>query len=296
LRFVEWMDGESVGIVYMAFGEKAAAAIKASMKSLRRVGLQIPVCVIGSTPVEGLQFIEWTGESPFDAGQKNNFQFRAGRIKPKLYALSPFDRTLYLDADTEFMDDILPGFKALGEYDVAVARENLTLKQLYNKKLAGWEINLIERDATMKELNADDKTFFLNSGVLFFRKSAAVEAAMGRWHDEWLRWQQWDEQLAFMRGFLKTTEVKLKMLEPQWNFPHRIKGIVIFHNYGRGVVRMNVGERSAVSGQRLAVVDQPGLDTPRQEHAGLLDQRGWLNKIQSSCQFCGRSHQCHLEH
>ena len=255
LRAITHIAGESIGIVYMAFGEKAAAAVKASVKSLRRVGLQIPVCVIGSTPVEGLQFIEWTGDSPFDAGQKPNFQFRAGRIKPKLYGLTPFDRTLYIDADTEFMADILPGFETLGEFDVAIARENLTLKQLYNKKLAGWEINLIERDATMKELNADDKTFFLNSGVLFFRKCVVVEAAMVRWHEEWLRWQQWDEQLAFMRGFFKTPEAKVKILEPQWNHPHRIKDIVIFHNYGRGVVRMNVGEVSSIK-------FQVGLDTP----------------------------------
>jgi Nucleotide-diphospho-sugar transferase. len=249
LKSVMEVDGESIGILYMAFGEKAARAVRASHKSLRRVGVQIPACVVGSTPVDGMQFIEWTGESPFDASQKHNFQFRAGRIKPFLYGLTPFERTLYIDADTEFMEDILPGFEALSDYDVAIAREDLTLKQLYNKKLAGWEINLKERDATVDELQAGESVFFLNSGVLFFRKCAAVEAAMRRWHDEWMRWQQWDEQLAFMRAFHKTPEAKVKVLEPEWNFPHRKEGIVIFHNYGRGVVRMDGGEVSSVGFQ-----------------------------------------------
>jgi hypothetical protein len=154
LRTVTQVDGESVGIVYVAFGEKAAQAVRVSAMSLRRVGLQMPICVVGDTPVAGMEFIRWTGESPFDARQRSHFQFRAGRIKPFLYGLSPFDRTLYLDADTEFMADITPGFEALSAYDVAIARENLTLGQLYNKMLAGWEINIKERDATITELNA----------------------------------------------------------------------------------------------------------------------------------------------
>jgi len=241
MKYVDQVDGESIGIIYMSFGEKAARAIQASYKSLRRAGLQIPACAIGSTPVAGLQFIEWTGESPFDPKERKNFQFRAGRVKPRLYPLSPFERTLYIDADTEFIEDILPGFELLSEYDVAVTRENLTLKELYNKKLAGWEINLLERDATIKELNAGDKVYFWNSGVLFFRKSEATARAMQGWHNAWMEWQQWDEQLALMRAFHRTPEAKLTILEPEWNYPHRSKeDIIIFHNYGRGVVRMNV--------------------------------------------------------
>ena len=251
LRVVSEVERESIGIIYMSFGEKAAAAVRESAASLRRVGLQIPVCVIGSTPAEGLPFVEWTGKSPFDASERTNFQFRAGRVKPLLYELSPFDRTLYLDADTQFVDDILPGFEALGEYDIAIARENLTLQQLYNKKLAGWEINLQERDATVKELGAGPNVFFLNSGVFFFRKSPAVQAGMARWHEAWMEWQQWDEQLAFMRAFYRTPEARVKILDPEWNCPDKKQGIFIFHNYGRGVVRMNVDQRLAVSGQLL---------------------------------------------
>lgn len=256
MKTIREVNGRSVGIIYMSFGEKAARAIELSAMSLRRVGLDIPVCAIGSTPVPGCQFIEWTGESPFDARQRQNFQFRAGRIKPRLYELSPFERTMYIDADTEFMADITPAFDALDEYDVAIARESITLGQLYNKALAGWEINIKEKDATIEILNAGPDVYFLNSGVLFFRKSPVVEAGMRRWHEEWMKWQQWDEQLAFMRAFHRTPEAKVKILPPEWNFPHRKGQIVIFHNYGRGVVRMNVTDsvqHSAISGQQSAV-------------------------------------------
>lgn len=253
VKSVSEVNGQSIGIVYMSFGEKAARAVRESAMSLRQIGWNIPVCVIGTTPVRGFDFIEWTGESPFDGSQRPNFQFRAGRVKPKLYELSPFERTLYIDADTEFMADILPGFEALDEADAAIAREELTLGQLYNKKLAGWEINIMERDATVRELGAGPDVYFLNSGVLFFRKSPAAETAMRRWHEAWQEWQQWDEQLAFMRAFHRTPEAKVKILEPEWNYPHRRKDIVIFHNYGRGVVRMNVPPPAAVDPARLAV-------------------------------------------
>ena len=249
LRKVSEVNGESIGLVYMAFGDKAAAAVKSSAASLRRIGLQIPVCVIGSTPVAGLQFIEWMGESPFDGSQKKNFQFRAGRVKPKLYDLSPFERTLYVDADTEFMDDILPGFELLDQCDVAVAREDLTLQQLYNKKLAGWEINILERDATVAELGAGPHVHFLNSGVLFFRKSPATKAVMNRWHKAWMEWREWDEQLAFMRACHRTPKAKVNILDPKWNYPHRNHpGTIIFHNYGRAVVRMDVPNQQNESG------------------------------------------------
>jgi hypothetical protein len=53
-----------------------------------------------------------------------------------------------------------------------------------------------------------------------------------------------------MRAFHRTPEARVKILEPEWNFPHRKKDIVIFHNYGRGVVRMDV---SAVNSEQLSV-------------------------------------------
>lgn len=93
LRRVEQMDGESIGIVYMSFGKNAARAIRQSVNSLHRLGIDIPVCAIGDTPVRGCQFVEWTGESPFDPEQRRNFQFRAGRVKPF------FDRSHAVRAD-----------------------------------------------------------------------------------------------------------------------------------------------------------------------------------------------------
>jgi hypothetical protein len=239
LKKIDSVEGQSIGILYMGFGERAAMEIRRSMATLKDIGLEIPVCVVGDTPVEGAQFIQWEGQSPFDPEQRENFQFRAGRIKPFLYQITPFERTLYIDADTEFISNIMKGFELLSQYEMALAEELLSLGQLYNKPRAGWEINIQERNATIEELGGDPKKKFLNSGVLFFRKCPAVEALFDEWGRQWLRWQQWDEQLSLMRA-MHQVKVHYKALDANWNHPHRNHAKIIFHNYGRGGARMNV--------------------------------------------------------
>lgn len=228
-------NGDTVGIIYMAFGDKAATAVKRSVATLKRIGYSYPVVVVGDRPVDGFQFIQWDGVPPFDYTEKKNFQFRAGRIKPFLYEKSPFDRTLYIDADTEFIQDIYAGFEMLDRNEMAITKEYLTVGELYNKKLAGWEINLEERDYTIKQ-GISPKENFINSGVIFFKACFNCQQVFDGWYREWNKFKQWDEQLALMRSINLST-VKVTRLEPCWNDPSPKKDTIIFHNYGRGVVR-----------------------------------------------------------
>ena len=238
-RKVDRIHGETVGIIYMCFGAKAAIEIRKSMLSLKNLGIDLPVTVIGDRVLQGADFIRWEGEDPFDATQRARFQFRAGRVKPAVCMLTPYDRTLYIDADTEFLADILPGFQLLDEYPIALAEELLTIGQLYNRPRAGWEINIQERDATIQELGIDPRTKFLNSGVIFYRKSPEAAGLFNEWSRQWLRWQQWDEQMALMRALHKCS-VNYKVLSVDWNHPHRKDASIIFHNYGKGTARIDV--------------------------------------------------------
>ena len=229
---------KSIGLMYVAFGEKAMHAVRHSVATMKRLGVDYPVCVVGDQVSEEFVSLLWEGQSPFDATQKRNFQFRAGRIKPYLYDLSPFDYTLYMDADTEFYHDVFPGFDLMNTYQFAIAQELLTVEQLYNKSLAGWEINIQERDYTMDLLN-NGKEPFINSGVFFFSKNETTKKLFTAWGEEWLRYQQWDEQLALMRA-IASSKPKVKYLPTIWNNPYATDDSIIFHDYGRGSIRMNV--------------------------------------------------------
>jgi hypothetical protein len=244
VKYIDSIGNHSIGIIYMSFGDKVNDAIRKSQASLKRLGYEYPVTIVGDFPNKPsadampskYNHIQWDGQSPYDLSQRKNFKFRAGRVKPWLYELSPYDYTLYIDADTQFIRGIEDGFHYLQKNDICVTEEKLTLQQLYNKKLAGWEINLIERDATIIELYSDGSDKFINSGVLFFKKSQKVRKLFANWYEEWLRFQEWDEQLALMRAIYKT-KVKVKYLDYHWNNPFPDETSYIFHNYGRGSVR-----------------------------------------------------------
>lgn len=241
VEVIKEVNGKSVGIIYMAWGEKALTSIRKSIASLKRLGYSYPVLVVGDCANMGItkqfQFMQWEWENPFDTSQRHNFQFRAGRIKPLLARSSPFDYTLYIDADTQFVQPIHSGFEMLKDYDMCVTEEKLTLAQLYNKKLAGWEINILERDATIIELGGDDNKKFINSGVIFFRSNKKVNKLFKDWRKEWLRFQEWDEQLALMRAIHNNQDVKVNYLPVQWNSPQPNQDTIVLHNYGRGDVR-----------------------------------------------------------
>lgn len=225
------------GIIYMAFGDNAAKEAAKSIRSLRKSDCNYPVIVVGDTRVSGADFVRWTGKCPFDGVERRALRFKAGRVKPHLYGLSPFECTLYLDADTEIISDITPGFDLLDRWQMAIAKHpGQTIAQLYNKPLAGWYHNMVERDNTIREWGGDGDVPYWNSGVIFFRKCAAVETVFRAWSDEWLRWQQWDEQQALMRAVYKHP-LRVCVLPETWNHPHREKAGIIFHNYGRGAAR-----------------------------------------------------------
>jgi hypothetical protein len=229
------------GIVYMCFGEPAKLEIEKSIESLRVLGFSYPVVIVGDTPVEGTYFVEWTGENPFDLTRKKGLQFLAGKIKPYLYGLSPFKKTLYVDADTRFRRDIQPGFDFLTTCDIATAEENQCLMDLHNPDPSAtnisWYHHMPEVEKSIDELG-NPSMRFLNSGVIFFRKGRHCERLFDDWHTEWLRWQQWDEQMAFLRAVKRNPHINIMRLPIQWNCPRPKGDVIIVHMYARGAARL----------------------------------------------------------
>lgn len=248
----------SQGILYMCFGEAAITEMRNSVESLRRCGSTLPVAVVGDkTAIEAAStgdpcladyVILWEGEDPFDGTKNPYFQFRAGRVKPRLYNLTPFDRTLYVDCDVEFMiaPDLAFGF--LDRWDFVIAQERLALNQLYNRKGVNWEHDIVERDATIDAFGGGSGDFpFWNSGVFFWRKNSAVEGLFKLWYLEWMVFQGWDEQKALMRAG-NASDARIFVLSEIWNYPHREEmtdkyyeqARIILHEYGKGAARTDV--------------------------------------------------------
>ena len=195
------------GVVYVAYGHNACTEAIESIRTLREHH-DWPIAVIGD-PIPGTRHISWEGFG------------RPGRwAKVNLLELSPFERTLYLDADTRVHGDLSIGFDILQD---------------------GWELVMVpskrgeleaagilvegERHATMAELG-DRWPLMLNTGVMWFRRTPRTTRLWQTWREEWRRFQEHD-QGALMRA-MDQCPVRLWLLGHAFN-----GGEVVEHLFGR---------------------------------------------------------------
>lgn len=192
------------GIIYVAYGDKAHAEAKASIACLQS---DLPVAVVSDKPLAGVQHIEW--DTP---------GYGARWAKLHIDKLSPWEKTLYLDADTRPKADVAVGFDILGDgWDLVVTPSANQEKDWL------WHITEKERGATEEEVG---RRLQLQMGVFWFRKSDAMQQLFECWRQEWKRWAG-EDQGAFLRA-LAQCPAKVWLFGHPWN-----GGGLIAHHFGR---------------------------------------------------------------
>ena len=142
---------EGRGILYIAFGDRYIEEAKQSISTLRRM-CSIPVAVITDEP--------WQGDCTPDRFVLQS-KISGWASKPSyMYGCSPFTQTLFVDTDTVFLSDPSPIFGLLDHYDIGVQ---------FNGPM-------------LRESPSLDFHTQCNSGVILFKKSAAVEDLFRAWH------------------------------------------------------------------------------------------------------------------
>lgn len=237
------MIKKSRGVVYITFGTKAAVATGRSANSIRRLGLDIPIVTIGDIAVPHTTHIPWPRESP--RSNMGDLGFLAGKIKPFIYDLSPFEQTLYLDADTSVRKDISPGFDYLIDYDICVSYHTKPDGQIwYVDEIFGDPVlsppispnSVREREMT-QALIGNKRMPFINSGVIFFRTANSTQHFFEAWYEEWLVFKDWDEQMSAHRAIVKCPELKVLLLPPIWNQKYLNDSTIILHKMGKKQAR-----------------------------------------------------------
>lgn len=197
------------GVIYVAYGDPARAEAAQSIASLRLIDSHIPISLVGDQPVLGATLIHQKRQ---DAG---------GRwAKLNLDLLSPYDQTLYLDADTRIRADVRAGYRMLGDgWDLVLA---------YSKRQAGDLLGNVDADDkhhTLMTLGTVD-VLGLQAGVMFWRKSQVICDLFTVWREEWAKYRTMD-QGALLRA-LHRVQPRVWILGPAWN-----GGAVIEHLFGR---------------------------------------------------------------
>jgi hypothetical protein len=198
------------GVIYVAYGEKARAEAVQSIASLR-LHNDLPVAVVSNKPVSGCDHIVLA-----DGGWKGR------EAKLQLYDLSPFDRTLYLDADTRVHGDISGIFDILGDgWDIAMTASTC------QGKAAMWHVSPPERFVT---LNICTEPLSLQAGVFAFQRNERVRELFDCWYEEWQMFKQMD-QAALLRALYRAP-ARVWILGRPWNsMPGQQE--IVEHLFGR---------------------------------------------------------------
>ena len=195
------------GVCYVAIGRKAEQACAQARERLHN-HTALDVSVMDLQRSQGLT----------DNPRGMNSVQMSRWAKTNLDQWSPFDLTLYLDADTQALSaDVELGFSILldGWDMVIVPSEQQGTQWL-------WHCGENDRTTTLNEVGASMQ---LQAGVFWFRKSEAMLKLFETWRAEWLRFKDQD-QGALLRA-LHQAPVRVWLLGYPWN-----GGAVIAHNYG----------------------------------------------------------------
>lgn len=159
----------SRGVLFLAAGDACVRKCKVAVAQLRRHDPAEPVAVATDYPAAfpGVTVV------PLPRGPAG----LATRVhKTRMYDLSPFAETLYLDADVIPLASVSRVWDHAGDAALAMVRE-------VEYPTAGTFRHSPDWDGGSAP--AADTPHF-NAGVIAFRRTPAVAALMAAWHREWL--------------------------------------------------------------------------------------------------------------
>lgn len=192
------------GILYIATGPSFVAEALQSARSIKAVWSDIPLALITDTPPEADCF----AHVEIVPARRNSSD------KPRYMANSPFERTVYLDADTYCCAPFPELFDLLDRFDIAAAYDDGRFTERTDP--ASGEQHFI------KVPGIPDCFPELNSGVIAYRHWPAVDALLKRWAADYEEGRDGPlldhrDQPSF-RAALYNSQVRLGVLPAEYNF------------------------------------------------------------------------------
>ena len=212
------------GAVWIAYGRpalrEARKAIEAYQEFLpEATTVAAPVALIceALTPLRNVQHVI-----------REDISWGARQSKVMLDLISPFDYTLYMDADTRVKSPaIFKGFEMLkAGWDMVMAPSYRQGSDVFG------HIDQIERTYTFSTLSNKQAIQF-QAGVMWFSKSPNVASLFEVWRDEWNVYKHHD-QAALARAIDKIP-VKIWVLGKGWNSS---RGAIVDHLFGRAITEI----------------------------------------------------------
>jgi hypothetical protein len=157
------MSGLERGILYIATGPSYLAEAVGSAQSVREVWPDIPLAIIadGAPPADCFDHVEIVEAE------------RSSRDKPRLIGRSPFERTIYLDADTYCCAPLPELFDQLDRFEFLAAFDDCRFSTQVDPATG--------EERFVKVPGIPDSFPELNAGVMAFRRGPATASLFERW-------------------------------------------------------------------------------------------------------------------
>ncbi|MGR3511091.1 MAG: putative nucleotide-diphospho-sugar transferase [Sulfitobacter sp.] len=182
------------GVVFVATGAKYIACAEAAARSVRRHMPEVPIALFTNAGQLGVTLSE-----VFDPV----IELESVHHRSKVDCLmnSPFEKTLFLDADIRVLEDVGELFNLLERFDMAMAHAHAR-----------------NRDATRAVWTKALPDSFpqLNTGVVAVRRNAKTQALLQDWSDSYKTAGFRKDQVT-LRELLWASDLRLATLPPEYN-------------------------------------------------------------------------------
>ena len=185
---------ETTGVIYISTGKKHIKMAIRSALSVRKHSPKINIHLFADWQEQGFDFAYSC--APFTTVENiHDVQYHS-----KVYYMhkTPYDRTLYLDADTKVITDVELMFTLLDRFDMALAHAPERVSRLHN-----WKVEI------------PDSFPQYNSGVIVYKKSKEIEKVWQEWDEAFAESKSRDDQLTF-REVLWLSNIRIATLAPEY--------------------------------------------------------------------------------
>lgn len=192
------------GVYYVAFGKPSRNMARQAIPSFKEYVPDVPAAFVSTKPLEA-------GEDVFIKQPDKDIGGRIAKIK--MYDLAPKDwhYVLYLDADTEIVEDVSVLFQFLADGWELVICKNPGKYHMLREMVR--PDNKDEADYTFATVGK--VALQLNGGVLAFRRNERVKRFFDLWIEEWNRWGKRDQ--AALHRALWRQPLRVYVLGNEWN-------------------------------------------------------------------------------
>ena len=195
------------GAIYVCMGLHYVLMAMVSIKTLKKFNPHLAVTIVTNVDLPMHRFAFWSADVD-RVVLVNQLDSQNRFIKSNIYEFSPYEQTLYIDADTYVagcLDDL---FAFLKYFDVA-----LKLNPVQQTKLGKGDQKVLDGAFSVKDLP------HWNSGVIAFNKSQASSEFFKYWASAFAATNLPYDQIALVDAIFKTP-TRVLSLNDVWNkFP-----------------------------------------------------------------------------